>query len=401
MVLRYHPLIFYSLGTTYSITGSKTITYTYDASGQKLRRVSPNTGNTDYINGIQYDGTNTTASTISFIQTEEGKAVPNGATAYNYTYYLGDNLGNTRVTFDTGTGVARTLQKDDYYPFGMEILRDTLSAPKNEYLYNKKELQEELTEYDYGARFYDPVIGRFTTIDPLSEKNRRFTSYAYGDDNPIRNIDPDGMETLDSEIHLHGAAAQDFFRQLQAQPGGRKRKKNHPLPNREVMQKSSIESQVPLKHIKPSPIDISRDGDVGGGFSMTNNDTKRGGGGGDASKNGKAPSGSVTALGDMSVFFNGANFLKPSPGDELKSISIFSKFIERAHKLNVAGDAADPIVDVTKEAVKILRPVSHPTWTGYWLDTTNGRHDTITINNKGFTGNAIPLYIYPNGKVGP
>jgi RHS repeat-associated protein len=169
-----------------NITGSKTITYTYDATGNKLRRVSPATGNTDYISGIQYDG-----GVLSFIQTEEGKAAPNG-TGYNYVYYLGDNLGNTRVTFDTKTGAAVSVQQDDYYPFGMEIAR-TGNGTKNEYLYNKKELQEELTEYDYGARFYDPVIARWNVIDPLAEEDRRTTPYAYTFDDPIRHTDPDGM----------------------------------------------------------------------------------------------------------------------------------------------------------------------------------------------------------------
>jgi RHS repeat-associated protein len=175
------------------ITGKST-TYTYDAAGQKLSRLTGTT-TTDYISGIQYEGTTTTSPVISFIQTEEGRALPNGTTAYNYEYSLTDHLGNSRVNFDTGTGIARQVQTDDYYPFGKEISSGTVPSPKNEYLYNKKELQENLGLYDYGARFYDPVIARWTTPDPLADMSQNTSAYVFCVNSPIIVTDKLGLDT--------------------------------------------------------------------------------------------------------------------------------------------------------------------------------------------------------------
>lgn len=168
-----------------TVTGSKTMSYTYDATGNKLRKTSGSEV-TDYIGGIQHkkDGS------IDFIMTEEGLARNNSGN-YSYEYNLSDHLGNVRYTFNRHpvTGAVQPLQSDDYYAFG---LRKVVQAGNNKYLYNNKELLEELEEYDYGARFYDPVIGRWTSIDQLAEKMMIWSPYVYAFNNPIRFIDVGG-----------------------------------------------------------------------------------------------------------------------------------------------------------------------------------------------------------------
>ncbi|WP_057937325.1 DUF6443 domain-containing protein [Algoriphagus resistens] len=89
------------------------------------------------------------------------------------------------------------VQETHYDPWGLELkgLGFQYGGIKaNKYLYNGKELLDDLNLglYDYGARYYDPVIGRFHTIDPKTETYNSWSPYLYGANNPIRYEDTNG-----------------------------------------------------------------------------------------------------------------------------------------------------------------------------------------------------------------
>ncbi len=89
------------------------------------------------------------------------------------------------------------VQENAYYPFGMTIagLDYSYNNHTNRYLYNGKELISDLNLglYDYGARFYDPAIGRFPSVDPKAHLLPSWSPYVFSLNNPILFIDPDGQ----------------------------------------------------------------------------------------------------------------------------------------------------------------------------------------------------------------
>src|SRR5690606_25675274 len=91
------------------------------------------------------------------------------------------------------------IEENNYYPFGLRHKGYNELATENpsgfKYKFGGKELNDELgfEVYDFGARNYDPALGRWMNVDPLAEEMRRFSPYNYVFNNPIFFIDPDGM----------------------------------------------------------------------------------------------------------------------------------------------------------------------------------------------------------------
>ena len=160
-----------------------TITYTYAADGTKLRvehKIGNSTTRTTYCSNVIYED-----GTAKCLLTEEGYVSLDDR---EYHYYLKDHQGNNRVLVNKNGGVEEI---NHYYPFGGIFASEENVQP---YKYNGKELDTKkgLNWYDYGARRYDAALGRFTTTDRFAEKYYSMSSYQYGGNNPVGNIDVNG-----------------------------------------------------------------------------------------------------------------------------------------------------------------------------------------------------------------
>lgn len=80
-----------------------------------------------------------------------------------------------------------------YLPFGELMAEQSVADFTTPYKFNGKELDTETGMYDFGARYYDPSIGIWMSVDPLADKMPQWSPYNYVFNSPINLTDPTGM----------------------------------------------------------------------------------------------------------------------------------------------------------------------------------------------------------------
>lgn len=200
MIILYNHM---NMPSKITFSSGNIIEYIYDPFGVKrLQKISTYNSSANsystitkkYVGNVLFENGN-----ISYIVNEEGIS-QKVASTYIMQYSLKDHLGNLRMSVKAdANNEPIILQYDSYYPFGLEMGGlSYMYETENKYKYNGKEKQDafNLNWYDYGARFYDSQLGRWHSVDPLSEKYYSYSPMTYCANNPIKFVDVNGMEFI-------------------------------------------------------------------------------------------------------------------------------------------------------------------------------------------------------------
>lgn len=196
------------------VTLQKDSRYYYDAIGRRVAKYhTDNTDNTkSFVRKYIYDGQEIlfevngdndllTTFTHSMLRTDDVLAMDKGNASY---FYLKDHLGSINEIIDSSGNI---IQSYSYSAFGKILATkdgagQVLSSPvvENFYTFTGRESDYESGLNYYRARYYDPALGRFLTVDPhpgLIDNPITFNSkYIYGNNNPTTMTDPSGRASI-------------------------------------------------------------------------------------------------------------------------------------------------------------------------------------------------------------
>jgi len=115
------------------------------------------------------------------------------------SYYHTDNLGSLRVVTDKD---GKVKEANTFLPYG-----EALDNSEETFTFTGKELDSSSGLQYFGARYYDPSIGRFITVDPIGDG---INWYSYANNNPLKFVDPSGTSADTSDMPSPGSGAESI-----------------------------------------------------------------------------------------------------------------------------------------------------------------------------------------------
>ena len=158
--------------------------------------------NNDYVDGKGFccnDGSLEAAQTRALARAAKNNFQEGDTYEKMQFYYHPDHLGSSSYITNLDGEV---VQHIEYVPFGEVFVEERNNIWNTPYLFNAKEFDEETGLYYYGARYYDPRLSLWLSIDPKEEKYSNVSTYCYVISNPLKYTDPTGMEIDMTKVRL-------------------------------------------------------------------------------------------------------------------------------------------------------------------------------------------------------
>ena len=173
--------------TTVSSQGGAawTVDFYYDGDGMRVKKVILGASATYYI-GPHFEVKDGLATKYIFA----GNLRIARVTGSDINYFHKDHLGSSTIMTDS---MGEQVEATEYLPFGQ--MRSHSGAKVSDYKFTDQEFDAETGLYNYNARLYDPVIGRFISADTIVQNPfdpQLLNRYSYVRNNPLIYVDPSG-----------------------------------------------------------------------------------------------------------------------------------------------------------------------------------------------------------------
>lgn len=207
-----------NLPATITKNGTGFVSYTYDGNGQRVRKQNLQSGNMVLYFGEAYEIRG--AVGIMHLFTDKTRVVSIRSDGREQ-YYHANHLRSASVIADFTTGDRK--ERLEFYPFGgyRERVDYDAAFPNANYTFTDQEDDDETGLYNFKARLYDPLLGRFISADtvvPDPGNLQSLNRHSYCQNNPIRFVDPTGHFLfpwhLGIEFTASLASGQGFFKSL-------------------------------------------------------------------------------------------------------------------------------------------------------------------------------------------